>query len=670
MSDLTARTSALSLRTARLAAAAARHADLGAAAIRTVRPAGVGLVRARGPLWLQLYVASREGRLVYRDVGSFALLEPPTAREVRVPANPFLRLLRTLDRYWEMLAFAVPSAALLVAALLVGLAKASIVLVLALITLALLYVVVFLGAGLLRGLVWLSRLGRRTGRPGQSAAASAPAHQWSIPLLHQVDPDRVDDLVQAASDRLARIVERRVRQHGQDEGVRMATLVAHPVLIVLTSGVTVAASRDRLLETVADHHAPYGRNGEVVFVVSTGGPTRPAREPVIGGGGFLLLYLVGVALAVVVAAMLVADDEAARCGGPACAGRPTTWASAVRYLSQRLLLSDPDGLSPAGVRGTTLGWLVSVLGLTTVFVAFVAFRQEIARVRDEKDEWRTMLDSLAGRTRVLLLVTTDVERNALFQVATERQGRSPRAAFNHDVTIYGLGAFANADVFMVQAGDQGTQSAAAMPQTTRSAIDVIEPDYAILTGVCYGLKPAADAVAAGRAPEGGTQQLGDVLVSRYLQGLDHVAIREHDGEVRAVRRGEHVIAAPVLIDRCQAAQASWPSDGTQVHFGQMLSANTLLDSWTVVQALRKEFPNAIGGEMEGIGVYTSASLRKVDWIMVKGICDWGFDKAKDHQEAAAFNAATFVTHLIDIGALQPRRARLPVRSDRSAGPGR
>ncbi len=50
--------------------------------------------------------------------------------------------------------------------------------------------------------------------------------------------------------------------------------------------------------------------------------------------------------------------------------------------------------------------------------------------------------------------------------------------------------------------------------------------------------------------------------------------------------------------------------------------------------------------------------------MVKAICDWGFDKTKDHQEAAARNAAMFVTHLIDIGALdQPRQNRMFVRPD-------
>ena len=82
-------------------------------------------------------------------------------------------------------------------------------------------------------------------------------------------------------------------------------------------------------------------------------------------------------------------------------------------------------------------------------------------------------------------------------------------------------------------------------------------------------------------------------------------------------------------------------------------------------------PEAIGGEMEGIGLYTAAQGEKVDWILVKAICDWAdgnketdktskastenSDKAikktkttstvRD-QKIAARNAAQFVIHVL------------------------
>ena len=62
-------------------------------------------------------------------------------------------------------------------------------------------------------------------------------------------------------------------------------------------------------------------------------------------------------------------------------------------------------------------------------------------------------------------------------------------------------------------------------------------------------------------------------------------------------------------------------------------------------------PEAIGGEMEGAGVYAAAG--KTDWILVKAICDWAdgtkhVDK-EARQKAAATNAAELVVEAIGQG---------------------
>ena len=58
-------------------------------------------------------------------------------------------------------------------------------------------------------------------------------------------------------------------------------------------------------------------------------------------------------------------------------------------------------------------------------------------------------------------------------------------------------------------------------------------------------------------------------------------------------------------------------------------------------------PEAIGLEMEGAGLYSAANKRKVDWIIVKGISDWGFNKSDRWQQLAATNAAEFVKHTLN-----------------------
>ncbi|GAB4200683.1 MAG: hypothetical protein OHK0022_22000 [Roseiflexaceae bacterium] len=68
-------------------------------------------------------------------------------------------------------------------------------------------------------------------------------------------------------------------------------------------------------------------------------------------------------------------------------------------------------------------------------------------------------------------------------------------------------------------------------------------------------------------------------------------------------------------------------------------------------------PEAIGGEMEGAGLYLAAHDAQVPWMLVKAICDWadgnkGEDKAA-RQALAAQNAATFTLHTIAQGGFGP-----------------
>ena len=92
-----------------------------------------------------------------------------------------------------------------------------------------------------------------------------------------------------------------------------------------------------------------------------------------------------------------------------------------------------------------------------------------------------------------------------------------------------------------------------------------------------------------------------------------------------------------------------------MHVGTVLTGNTLVDSEQAVGRLRRDFPDAIAGEMEGAGVYEAATLDdKPDWIMVKAISDWGYRKTGGDQQLTARNAAVFVVHVIAGGALRRR----------------
>src|SRR5262249_23503234 len=100
------------------AARAVRNAEFGRQAYDRVRSRGVsGFIRSRGPLCLLLYVASREGRLVWRGRAGFGLLVPPLVQDQgRRGAGVWLALLRFVCRRWELLFWAVPPAIMLTVA--------------------------------------------------------------------------------------------------------------------------------------------------------------------------------------------------------------------------------------------------------------------------------------------------------------------------------------------------------------------------------------------------------------------------------------------------------------------------------------------------------------------------------------------------------------------------
>jgi len=77
----------------------------------TLRPRGVaGLIRSRAPVWIQLYLAARDGRLISDGSGGYALLAPPLGG---APPPADSSGLRVLDAHWDLFMFAAGSLSLL-----------------------------------------------------------------------------------------------------------------------------------------------------------------------------------------------------------------------------------------------------------------------------------------------------------------------------------------------------------------------------------------------------------------------------------------------------------------------------------------------------------------------------------------------------------------------------
>jgi hypothetical protein len=83
-----------------------------------------------------------------------------------------------------------------------------------------------------------------------------------------------------------------------------------------------------------------------------------------------------------------------------------------------------------------------------------------------------------------------------------------------------------------------------------------------------------------------------------------------------------------------------------LRFGLVLTGEKLVDSLDYRESLQKLAPEAVSCEMEGAGLYTACQDAKVDWILIKAICDFADgNKHQDkdiRQKLAAQNAAQFV----------------------------
>jgi nucleoside phosphorylase len=196
---------------------------------------------------------------------------------------------------------------------------------------------------------------------------------------------------------------------------------------------------------------------------------------------------------------------------------------------------------------------------------------------------------------------------------------------------YNLGPHSGAPLWMVQS-EMGSATPGGALVTIPQAIQDLQPQAVVMCGIAYGLRPKK-------------QKLGDILVARQLMNYEPQKVDVQRG---ILPRGDRVTASGRLLNLMRAADNEWQS--TPVHIGLILSGEKLVNDPVFRDWLLKTEPEAIGGEMEGSGLYAAARDAKVDWILVKAICDWADgNKDDDAQAFAAQNAAGFVRFALAMG---------------------
>lgn len=255
---------------------------------------------------------------------------------------------------------------------------------------------------------------------------------------------------------------------------------------------------------------------------------------------------------------------------------------------------------------------------------------------------------------VLLITVTKTESRAVLQ-CFEALSKSKAQPIHIDKRVYfDLGEINGAAVYLTQSA-MGTAALDASLQAVTKGIEALQPTAVIMVGIAFGINDEKQAI-------------GDVLIAEQLQPYESQRVGD-----KIILRADRPHSAPWLLNLCRSAELMW--DGATLRFGIVLSGEKLVDNQAFRDQLLQLAPEAIGGEMEGAGLYAACHDKKIDWLLVKAVCDFadgnkGKDKDKN-QQLAANNAAEFVSHClqfvsIDWQAMRQQHAKqIATASDNS-----
>jgi len=252
---------------------------------------------------------------------------------------------------------------------------------------------------------------------------------------------------------------------------------------------------------------------------------------------------------------------------------------------------------------------------------------------------------------ILIVTITKVESQAVMKAFGEATNKDSKPEPIGDRTYHDLGEIRGMRVFMALS-QMGSSGPGGTQETVWKGIEALKPQAIIMVGIAFGVNEEKQAI-------------GDILVSQqlWLYDLQRVGT-DKGGKIKIIPRGDKPHASTWLFDRFHSADLYWDQSKAKVRFGLVMSGDKLVDNFDFREQLKQFESEAIGGEMEGAGMYVACQDKKVDWILIKGICDWGDGhKAQDkdaRQQIAAQNAAEFVLHGLQFAAMDWDKKQRPI----------
>lgn len=245
-----------------------------------------------------------------------------------------------------------------------------------------------------------------------------------------------------------------------------------------------------------------------------------------------------------------------------------------------------------------------------------------------------LINRIKNKFNLLILTATKIENEVLHEHLKPINNYDKILQVAKGKHTYYLGVFGAYNIVHVSCGEMGSSGATASIVTTLDAINDWNPTAVLMVGIAFGANKK--------------QKIGDVLISEEVVNYEPQRV----GKKEIVARGKHGRASTLLVDRFKSLKG-WQHEVepsrtdtfffglikntvnaryANQYFGLVLSGEKLVDNERFKAAMLKKEPMAIGGEMEGAGVFAACDQRVNDWIIVKSICDYADGNKKKDKE--------------------------------------
>jgi nucleoside phosphorylase len=251
------------------------------------------------------------------------------------------------------------------------------------------------------------------------------------------------------------------------------------------------------------------------------------------------------------------------------------------------------------------------------------------------------LEALEFNVDFVIVTATPIELKAVLCLLEPciSEESSPFRQYTRWGTYY-LGKFGHYKTAITQCR-MGTRDERGAGFVTLKALEIWKPKAVIMVGIAFGKSNTE-------------QKIGDVLLATEVMDYDVNRV-ERD---KIIDRGSRPPSDRRLLDIFEQSH-EWKfnrSDDSSCELisGPILSGDKLIDSPEFKAELFERFPNAKGGEMEGIGFCSAANSLQKPWILIKAICDWADGNKHDkyggkhdkYQPLAAAAAASLVHYVL------------------------